>query len=73
MAQPVSQHVSEKSDLADAINGGTSPNEVSLGVLDDYDALDDEILRAQGHEAILKRDFTLLSSLGLAFEYVSGK
>lgn len=28
---------------------------------------DDEILRAQGHEAVMKRSFSLFSSLGLAF------
>ncbi|KAH8693796.1 amino acid/polyamine transporter I [Talaromyces proteolyticus] len=34
----------------------------------DYQSIDDAILRAQGHEATLKRSFSLLSSLGLAFD-----
>lgn len=33
-------------------------------------SLDETILIAQGHEAVLRRSFSLLSSLGLAFEYV---
>lgn len=36
-----------------------------------YSNLDDAILNAQGHEAVLKRSFSLMSSLGIAFEYVS--
>jgi hypothetical protein len=36
-----------------------------------YSNLDEAILNAQGHEAVLKRSFSLVSSLGIAFEYVS--
>jgi hypothetical protein len=32
---------------------------------------DDDILRAQGHKAVFKRSFSIVSSLGFAFKYVS--
>lgn len=40
------------------------------GTVKNYRSVDDAILKAQGHEAALKRSFSLLSSLGLAFGYV---
>ncbi|RJE27108.1 hypothetical protein PHISCL_00575 [Aspergillus sclerotialis] len=43
-------------------------NDIQSGMSRNLATLDDEILRAQGHEAVLKRSFSLLSSLGLAFE-----
>lgn len=43
-------------------------SDVQPGMSKSLRCLDDEILRAQGHEAVLKRSFTLISSLGLAFE-----
>lgn len=43
-------------------------SDVQPGMSKKLRCLDDEILRAQGHEAVLKRSFTLISSLGLSFE-----
>ena len=34
---------------------------------------DDDILRAQGHKAVFKRSFSIISSLGFAFKYVYPK
>ena len=59
----------EKQSTPDNANSEQSTDDI-LAIVEDYDNLDDAVLRAQGHEAVLKRDFSLLQSLGLAFEYV---
>jgi choline transport protein len=33
------------------------------------DIADDDVLRAQGHKAVLKRSFSIVATLGLAFKY----
>ena len=37
------------------------------GTVDDKNALDDAILRAQGHDAAMPRSFSIMSALGLGF------
>lgn len=37
------------------------------GAVDDQDAFDDAILRAQGHDAAMPRSFSIMSALGLGF------
>lgn len=40
---------------------------VKDGSHDGLDTTDDAVLRAQGHEAAMPRNFSMLSALGLAF------
>jgi hypothetical protein len=64
-SQDVGDHSRDTSELG--------PTEsVGLGSLSaDTTALDDAILRAQGHKAAMPRVFSVLSSLGLGFRYDS--
>lgn len=71
MAQALPGQADDKVSTINSITGVTPPSENAIGAVEDYKNLDDAILRAQGHESVLKRSFSLLSSLGLAFEYVA--
>lgn len=58
----------KKDDNGRTRHADCSNNDIQSGMSRNLTTLDDAILRAQGHEAVLKRSFSLLSSLGLAFE-----
>jgi choline transport protein len=47
-------------------NAGFRPEATSS-----FSISDDDILRAQGHKAVFKRSFSIVSTLGFAFKYVS--
>lgn len=52
------------------VNFSDDGTELALESLGSSQDLDSTHLRAQGHEAALKRSFSLLSALGLGFRYI---
>ncbi|KAH8702251.1 amino acid/polyamine transporter I [Talaromyces proteolyticus] len=53
--------------MSQTISDQKSESDVQ-GKVTEYNTLDEAVLRAQGHEAVLKRSFSLLSSIGFAFD-----
>lgn len=41
------------------------------GSVDDINAIDEAVLNAQGHQAAMPRQFSMVSALGLAFRYAT--
>ena len=51
------------------VNNSDNSNDIALDCRADPHHLDDEQLRAHGHEAALKRSFSPLAAIGLGFRY----
>lgn len=53
----------------EAVNESTSGSHPEA--TNSFTVSDDDILRAQGHEAVFNRSFSIVASLGFAFKYVA--